>query len=228
MRKLIIIIGIIGVIAGGAVLVQKTRAPRSGENTANTPEEQQVKSADAAINTSKEAIVTKKNGVTEVSLPSAPIIASAPSVEELKDFQKKSKELEAEVATLRQAGRTNDLVARIGDGAVRVDPLYTFEAQQKGLIGRESLPEEEGMLYVFQMDDAGRLFGTKGMKFAIDVVWMNSDKNVVHIHKNVPPDLNGDIKSLWPARYVLEVNAGYADRHGIHVGDTMDLAKIPH
>lgn len=197
----------------GSAMVEKVSEPVS-----NTSEQK----SDA------EPIVSEKNGVTEISLKKAPEVVNTPSIEELKEFRKKSEELEQKVKTISAQDKANKLTASINGARFSVEPVYTYEQQKKGLLGRERLADDSAMLYVFQMDDSGRAFGTKGMKFSIDIVWANSDFTIVHITKNVPPDFDSDFKSMWPARYVLEVNAGSVDRKGIRVGDKIDLETIPH
>jgi uncharacterized membrane protein (UPF0127 family) len=65
----------------------------------------------------------------------------------------------------------------------------------------------------------------KGMLFSIDMIWLNSDKEVIYIQKNVSPDTypkgfapNGD------ALYVLELKAGTADRLDIKQGDPVGIS----
>lgn len=213
----------IGLMVVGGILLFQKKSSVPAEEPAAQPE-----AASSSPAAPSRPIVTDHKGVTEVSLPSAPTTFSKPDLERLKEFRKRSEELERTVEALKKEKKERDLVVSIGDATLQVEPLYTFEAQQKGLLGRESLPEDGATLYIFQMDDPGRLFGTKGMKFPIDIIWANSNRTIVHISKNVPPDFDGDLKSLWPARYVLEVNGGTTDKHGIGVGDTIDLSKIPH
>lgn len=211
------------VIVGGILLILKKTSAPATENAASSSAQPL-----AASPSPSGPIVTDNKGVTEVSLPSAPQNVSKPDLEQIKAFRKRSEELERAAATLRKEKKESELVVGLGDAPLHVEPLYTFEAQKQGLTDRATLPEDAGMLYIFQMDDSGRLFGTKGMKFSVDIIWANNERTVVHISKNVPPDFDGDLKSLWPARYVVEVNGGYADTHGIDVGDTIDLSKIPH
>lgn len=216
---------VVVIVGGGILFFQKqSGVPTPAASSSSTaPSEQSAQPAATAS-----PIIKDNKGVTEISLSRAPEVASQPTLGQLKEFRRRSEELQQKADQIKKEKREQEITALIDKEAVKVEPLYTFEAQKRGLIGRENLPEDDAMLYVFQMDDAGRLFGTKGMKFPLDFIWMNSDTTVVQIHKNVPPDFDGDLKSLWPARYVLEVNAGYVDRHGINVGDTIDLSKIPH
>lgn len=223
---IVLLVVLLLILGGGVLLFQKKSSTSPTESAAGSSAQPSAASPSPAAPSGP--IVTDNKGVTEVSLPSAPQNVSKPDLEQIKAFRKRSEELERAVATLKEEKKESELVVGLGDAPLRVEPLYTFEAQKQGLTGRAAPPEDVGMFYVFQMDDSGRLFGTKGMKFPVDIIWANNERTVVHISKNVPPDFDGDLKSLWPARYVLEVNGGYADRHGIDVGDTIDLSKIPH
>lgn len=223
MKKWFIVIAVAAVVFAGAGVIVVQRIPTQ------TGVEREKSPLTSKITDEREsAVETENNGITEVSLKNPPEAVTKPSIDELKEFRRRSEQLKAIFEKLKNQGNGSEVTIGVGGAAVPVTPLYTFEDQKQGSIGRESLPQDEGTLYVFQMDDAGRLFGSTGMKFPIDLIWMNNDNTVVHIHKNVSPDYDGDLKSLWPARFVLEVNAGFADRQGIHAGDTLDLSKIPH
>lgn len=96
--------------------------------------------------------------------------------------------------------------------------------RKKGLSKRESLPLDEGLLFVFENKG---LYGIwmKDMKFAIDVIWIGEDKKIVDIASNAPPEpgkKDGELKIYRPrseAKYVLEINAGLAILHGLQIGD---------
>jgi len=62
-----------------------------------------------------------------------------------------------------------------------------------------------------------------GMKFPLDIIWFNSDRQVVWIEPNIQPCNSMDCTELTPeapAMYVLEVNAGFAAAHEIKLGTT--------
>lgn len=220
----LVAIGVLAVIIIGAgilFLVKKQEAKQQNEQVKGAgqyfgADQNEAKKENAPI-------VKEHDGITEISLPNPEVIVNKPTVAQLKEFRKQSEELAAQVRQEREKK-----IVHLRDAAVEVLPLYTFEDQKKGLIGVEFLPENSGALYVFQMDDVGRGFGTKGMKFPLDYVWMNSDLKVVHVTKNVPPEYPENIMSLWPARYVIETNAGFIDANGIQVGDTASFEHIPH
>lgn len=97
----------------------------------------------------------------------------------------------------------------------------TAEARSKGLSGRESLADHSAMVFVFDAQ-AERCFWMKDMRFAIDIVWLDSKKHVTAVEKNIQP-------STYPSnfchngQYVVELKAGQADIASIRVGDPADL-----
>lgn len=214
-----IAIGLIIIAVALFFFFQKKETPKADEGTTTATQSVTINDSQK----SDKPIVNKHDGITEISLPHAEKIVNKPSLEQLKNFRKRSADLKVEATQEREKK-----IVHLRDAAIEVLPLYTFEDQKKGLIGVDFLPKNAGMLYVFQMDDPGRGFGTKGMKFPLDYIWMNSDLTVVHLTKNVPPDFPENIMSLWPARFVVEANAGFIDANGIQVGDTATFEHIPH
>ena len=55
--------------------------------------------------------------------------------------------------------------------------------------------------------------------FSLDMIFINSKKEIVTIHKNTKPLSEQSYPSSEPAQYVLEVNAGFCDRYNIKQGD---------
>ena len=216
LKHLLIALAVVIVAGGLYFFTQKNERGKNPGQPAVISEQQNLPS-------DSKPIVKEHNGISEVSLPEAVPIINKPTIEQLKNFRKRAADLAEEAKQVREKK-----IVRFRGTDIEVLPLYTFEEQKKGLIGVEFLPKDSGTLYVFQMDDPGRGFGTKGMKFPLDFIWMNSDLTVVHMTKNVPPEYSENIMSVWPARYVVEVNAGYIDAHGISVGDTAQFEHIPH
>ena len=104
----------------------------------------------------------------------------------------------------------------------------TDEDRITGLSGKESLPENQGMLFIF--DEKGKYpFWMKEMKFAIDIIYIDDD-TVVHIIKNAAPPKNDTIPERYappkPVNYVLELNAGKAEELNIEKGTKITLRNI--
>ena len=105
----------------------------------------------------------------------------------------------------------------------RFEIADTPEKRIKGLSGRESLDEDAGLLFVYGEPGIYRIW-MKDMNFPIDVIWFDQDYLVADMSRNIQPDSFPKIfKPLKPAKYILEVNAGFADKNGIKIGDDLTL-----
>ena len=93
----------------------------------------------------------------------------------------------------------------------------TPEERQRGLMERELLEEDNGMLFVFSEEDAYS-FWMRNMKISLDIIWIDADGSVVYFVKDVPPCVQSPCQTYSPnanALYVLEVNPGVVDMLGI-------------
>jgi|SRR3989338_4612398 len=112
---------------------------------------------------------------------------------------------------------------QIGTSTIMVEVVDTKEKRDKGLSGRERLPKGEGMLFVFEEPNF-YTFWMPDMRFAIDIIWISSEKRVVDITPGVPPDSYPQLFSPEePAQYVLEVPAGVVMKEGWGVGDSVQF-----
>ncbi len=120
---------------------------------------------------------------------------------------------------LSQSGDT----LAIRDAIVHIETVSTPEAMERGLSGRASLADGTGMFFVFEKSD---YFGIwmPDMHFPIDVLWFDEGMHVVYIVENMSPDSYPKVFTpTAPARYILEVPAGFVKAHGIQLGDEGEL-----
>lgn len=111
----------------------------------------------------------------------------------------------------------------IGDATVYVSIAETESAREQGLSGRTRLAADEGMLFIFPNEGMYR-FWMKDMKFSIDMLWLSADGTIVHMAPSVSPETYPEtFASEVPARYVLELPAGYSESHDLTVGDRVGL-----
>ncbi len=109
----------------------------------------------------------------------------------------------------------------IRDTTLSVEVADTLQLQIRGLSGRPSLGEHEGMLFIYQSPQMPS-FWMKDMHFAIDIIWIAENRIVAGIVRSVSPDTFPQIfVPSVPVRYVLEVSAGWAEQHGVAVGDQL-------
>jgi uncharacterized membrane protein (UPF0127 family) len=100
--------------------------------------------------------------------------------------------------------------------------------RKKGLSKQDSLPLNQGMLFVF--DSSGLYpFWMKDMKFSIDIIWIDEEKRIVSIAHNAVPEPGVDDEDLIlyrpsaEAKYVLEINAGLSRVNGLEQGDIVNF-----
>lgn len=112
--------------------------------------------------------------------------------------------------------------------SVQAEVVVKTADRKKGLSKRDSLPLGQGMLFVFEnIGPYG--FWMKDMRFAIDVIWIDDSKRIIDIASNIPPEPGKSDRELMiykpkgDARYVLEVNAGLSQLHGLAPGDLVDF-----
>ena len=91
---------------------------------------------------------------------------------------------------------------------------------QTGLMYRDSMLKNQGMLFVFD-DVTKRYFYMKNTKIPLDIIYIDANKTIVSFQKNAKPFDESSLPSKVPAKYVLEINAGLVDALGISVGDTI-------
>ncbi len=119
----------------------------------------------------------------------------------------------------------------VGDAPVQAEVARTPEQQHLGLGDRDSLAADHGMLFVFSNTDRYQ-FWMKGMRFALDFIWIGDDGTIREVTANAPaqPGVPDSELQLYqpqqPVRYVLEVNAGFAAQHNVSAGDTVDLSSL--
>jgi uncharacterized membrane protein (UPF0127 family) len=101
------------------------------------------------------------------------------------------------------------------------DISVTDEQRAKGLSVKDGLTENEAMLFVFD-NEAEHTFWMKDMKFPIDIIWIDSDKTIVHIEHNLQPCSYGvscpTYKPGQDSLYVLETVGGFAEKHDVVQG----------
>lgn len=112
---------------------------------------------------------------------------------------------------------------------VRVDIADTPELTARGLMYRREMGWNDGMVFVFDSEDI-RPFWMKNTLIPLDILWLDADRRVVFIAHAVPPckaDPCPSYPPSRPAKYVVEVNAGFAKKHGVKEGDTLVFTNIP-
>ncbi|HAC16094.1 MAG TPA: DUF192 domain-containing protein [Bacteroidetes bacterium] len=121
------------------------------------------------------------------------------------------------VGTLDFVDETSSVISTI-DIAVADDDM----TRSQGLMDVRELKSDGGMLFIFEAETR-QSFWMANTPLPLDLIFVDMDKKIVHIHQNATPFSQSGIDSVNPAMYVVEVNAGYAVNHDLKPGQTISF-----
>ena len=101
------------------------------------------------------------------------------------------------------------------------------EARARGLMFRDSMPEDHGMLFIFDRSYV-QTFWMKNTRIPLDILYFDANYKLVSVQERVPPcrsDPCAQYPSTGPAQYVLELNAGMTQKLGAKPGDTLTVTR---
>jgi uncharacterized membrane protein (UPF0127 family) len=101
----------------------------------------------------------------------------------------------------------------------------TDEERQLGLMFRDEINWDQGMLFVFE-EEGIRSFWMKNMRISLDFLWLNKEKRIIHIETHVPPCKKEPCPSYSPrvpAMYVLELKAGSVEKNQLKLYDKIEF-----
>lgn len=105
--------------------------------------------------------------------------------------------------------------------AFSVEIADTPDKRSKGLMFRQSMAEDAGMLFTFERDQVAS-FWMKNTEIPLDMLFISRDGRIADMHRNAQPHSLRSIRSKVPVFAVLEINGGLAARLGIRVGDRVE------
>lgn len=111
---------------------------------------------------------------------------------------------------------------RVGDQTILVELALDGYSQAKGLMFRESMPENAGMLFMFP-NTQPLSFWMKNTLIPLDIIYITEEGDVVNVVTAEPCKVQNcpTYPSDKPAKYVLELNAGRAEAIGLRAGDNL-------
>jgi uncharacterized membrane protein (UPF0127 family) len=126
-------------------------------------------------------------------------------------------------STERQTQTTKSSCAiNLDNRCIELERADTNARRIKGLSDRKSMDTYQGMLFVFDHAQE-QCFWMKDMHFALDMVFVDNNKKIVKIDKNISPDTYPQNYCADGARYVIELNSGIADRAGLKIGQELAI-----
>jgi uncharacterized protein len=112
-----------------------------------------------------------------------------------------------------------------GELEVKVEVVATEAKIQKGLMFREHLPLDSGMLFLMGAEREWP-FWMRNTLIPLDMLFINGDMKVAGIIENAEP-LSETLRTVGkPSRYVLEVNGGWSKKHGVTAGALVRFENV--
>jgi uncharacterized membrane protein (UPF0127 family) len=122
-----------------------------------------------------------------------------------------------------QEGKKSLLPLTIKGKIIKVEVARTEREQEKGLMFRERLGEDEGMLFVYGEEET-LSFWMKNTRVPLSIAFIDKKGKIVDIQDMEPFSLRTHASSS-PAKYALETNQGWFTKNGIRVGDSVYLPR---
>jgi len=113
-----------------------------------------------------------------------------------------------------------------GDLAVTVEIAATAAKIERGLMFREHLPPEQGMLFLMR-DERPWPFWMRNTLIPLDMIFIAKDLTIAGIVENAEPRTETLRQVEAPSLYVLEVNGGYCAAHKVAAGSKVRFEGVP-
>jgi uncharacterized membrane protein (UPF0127 family) len=111
----------------------------------------------------------------------------------------------------------------IGSRTYTLEVADTPASREQGLMKRDAMPADHGMLFVFPDVDQ-RSFWMKHTRIPLEILYLDASGRVVHAASMKPYDLSR-VPSYTPAKYAIELNAGQLAANGAKVGDQLSIPE---
>lgn len=128
---------------------------------------------------------------------------------------------------LKEQGEELTFLSESGEvsGRLLVETVATDEARARGLMFRETMEEDRGMLFIFS-EEREHAFWMKNTLISLDMIFLDTSGAVVGIlHKTVPRNTENLTVGV-PSRYVVETVGGWAMKHGIQIGNRSQFSYL--
>ena len=113
----------------------------------------------------------------------------------------------------------------MNNNCFNVELAETKEQQAQGLMGRKDLAQDSGIFFVYK-EEGIYSFWMKDTLIPLDIIWINKNKEIIHIEKNAQPCKTEPCLRYGPeqkSKYVLEINAGLTEKLNINIGQKIEF-----
>ncbi len=111
----------------------------------------------------------------------------------------------------------------LGPAELNAEIAASFDQIRTGMMFRQEMPENEGMLFIFARPHQAA-FWMKNTQVPLSAAYLDPEGVILEIHELEPHNTNSVTAASDRVQFVLEVNRGWFDRHGVRPGD---LVRTP-
>ena len=138
--------------------------------------------------------------------------------------KEKKTEIKTEKITFSQEGELSIFKKDSLLSKLDIEIAESDYERETGLMYRESMQEKQGMLFIedqFKVQN----FYMKNTQIPLDLIFIGDNLKIVSFQENAVPFDESSLSSQVPARYILEVNAGLAEKWRLEVGDSISFSR---
>ena len=114
-----------------------------------------------------------------------------------------------------------EIALTINDGQLAVELAHSRYERAKGLMHRDSMPEDHGMLFAYPKERK-LSFWMKNTRIPLSIAYLDARKTIKQIGGLKPFD-ESSFKATEPVQYALEMNVGWFEKNGVKVGDRVEF-----
>jgi len=118
----------------------------------------------------------------------------------------------------RAAGNTIPL--ELAGQTLQVELAITDAQKARGLMYRREMPDNNGMLFIYE-SPAPAAYWMKNTFLPLSIAFIGADRRIINMTDMAPNNSTRTYPSRGPCQYVLEVNQGWFERHGVKEGDVV-------
>jgi uncharacterized protein len=112
---------------------------------------------------------------------------------------------------------------------VYLEVADSAEERMMGLFFLDALPEDRGMIFIFDKGEPVRLW-TRGYHFPVDILWLDEEFELVSIEEEVPLCEKDPCPNYTPgderAQYAIKISSGQTRERGLKIGDRLNLRRV--
>ena len=128
----------------------------------------------------------------------------------------------------KETNQEKEIILTVNNQTFILEKAITIEEKQQGLMFRKFLPENKGMIFIFDGEET-QTFWMKNTLIPLDIIFLDKNLRIVNIKEDVQPCRSDPCEmypSIVPAQYVIELNGKTVQEIGLNKGDIIHINNL--